>query len=202
MSTAPQYIPQTVPAEIHSPRIVLVWLLVVGTAWTIIGGVVGAPYLLSHGHVWAALITYQAFSHVCHQMAERSFFFDGYPLAVCARCLGLYVGFAVAVTGYPLFRSLSKARTPARIWLFAGASPTIIDFSLGFFGIWSNTHSSRFLTGVICGAVSAFFVLPGLVDLSQMGVKSVFSMKNNAPLESNGGIRSDDRGAVQTVPRD
>ncbi|MCA1594754.1 MAG: hypothetical protein LC754_19425, partial [Acidobacteria bacterium] len=46
------------------------------------------------------------------------------------------------------------------------ALPTTVDFALGFFGVWENTHLSRFLTAVLLGAVAAFFIVPGLVDLN------------------------------------
>jgi hypothetical protein len=41
-----------------------------------------------------------------------------------------------------------------------------VDFALGFFGVWQNTHLSRFLTALLLGAVTAFYVVPGVVDLS------------------------------------
>ncbi|PYS78801.1 MAG: hypothetical protein DMF66_05055, partial [Acidobacteria bacterium] len=44
--------------------------------------------------------------------------------------------------------------------------PTTLDFALGFFGVWENTHLSRFLTALLLGVVSAFYIVPGLVDLS------------------------------------
>jgi hypothetical protein len=34
--------------------------------------------------------------------------------------------------------------------------PLAIDWALGFFGFWSNTHVSRFTTGALLGAVSVF----------------------------------------------
>ena len=32
---------------------------------------------------------------ICHQISERSFHVDGAQLSVCARCLGIYAGFAL-----------------------------------------------------------------------------------------------------------
>jgi hypothetical protein len=54
---------------------------------------------------------------------------------------------------------------PGRAWLLAAALPTAVDFALGFFGVWENTHLSRFLTALLLGAVTAFYVVPGVVDL-------------------------------------
>src|SRR5215475_7414277 len=39
---------------------------------------------------------YQIGSLVCHQLPNRSFYFWGSQLPVCARCTGLYVGAALA----------------------------------------------------------------------------------------------------------
>ena len=93
-------------------------------------------------------------------------FIFGHKFAVCARCTGLYAGFTVATLFYPLVRSLRQTEAPPRKWLFIAAAPMAIDFGLGYFGIWENTHSSRFATGALLGAVAVFYVMPGLLDLS------------------------------------
>ena len=80
--------------------------------------------------------------------------------------MGLYAGFAVAALVYPLARSLSRTDTPSRIWLVLATLPLGIDFALGYFSIWDNTHLSRFLTGALLSSVAVFYILPGLIDLS------------------------------------
>jgi hypothetical protein len=45
--------------------------------------------------------------------------------------------------------------------------PLVIDFALGYFSIWENTHLSRFLTGALLSSVAVFYIMPGLIDLSQ-----------------------------------
>jgi hypothetical protein len=69
---------------------------------------------------------------------------------------------------YPLLRSLNRVDAPARKWLIAALALTALDFALDFFGFWTNTHLSRSVTGALFGAVGAFYVVPGLVDLSRM----------------------------------
>jgi uncharacterized membrane protein len=105
---------------------------------------------------------------VCHQIPERSFFIAGHKFAVCARCTGLYAGFTVATLCYPMVRSMRRTDTPPRTWLFVAAVPLTIDFSLTFFGIWENTHMSRFLTAALLATVSVFYIMPGLIELSGM----------------------------------
>jgi uncharacterized membrane protein len=156
------YIPQTV----SNRRPLLVWLIAALGCLAVMSLIIGAPLALNAGHpVWAFSI-YGAFSYVCHQIPERSFFIAGHQFAVCARCTGLYAGFTVATIAYPLFRSLRQTEAPPRKWLFLAAAPLAIDFAVGYFGIWENTHSSRFATGALLGAVAVFYVLPGLMDLS------------------------------------
>jgi uncharacterized membrane protein len=157
-----RYVPQCVVDR----RPWVVWSLVAAIALFLVLLILGAPLALADGHVSLGLTIYQTFSNLCHQNPDRSFFIAGYKFAVCARCTGLYFGFALAVLVYPLVKSLRSVETPHRKWLFMAAAPMAVDFSLGFLGIWENTHLSRLSTGALLGTVSVFYVMPGLVDLS------------------------------------
>jgi uncharacterized membrane protein len=167
-----EYIPQSSTNR----RPLLMWSIVSVASLSIMGMIAGAPLAQASGHSLLALGLYGAFNHLCHQIPERSFFIAGHQFAVCARCTGLYAGFTAAAFCYPLVRSLRATDTPPRRWLFIGALPLAVDFSLGFFGIWENTHLSRFATGALLGAVGVFYIMPGLIDLSLMrwrrGVRS------------------------------
>jgi uncharacterized membrane protein len=156
------YIPQSLPNR----RPLVMWLIVAGGSLAVMAMIIGAPLALKSGHPFWGLTIYRAFSYVCHQIPERSFFIAEHQFAVCARCTGLYAGFTVATVFYPLVRSLRQTEAPRRRWLFLAAAPLTVDFALGFFGIWNNTHFSRFTTGALLGAVAVFYVMPGLMDLS------------------------------------
>jgi uncharacterized membrane protein len=147
-------------------RPLAMWLIVAVGSLAILALIIAAPLALGAGRPFLGLTIYQSFSYVCHQLPERSYFIGGHTLAVCSRCLGLYAGFALATILYPLVRSLRQTEAPARKWLFLAAAPLAVDFSLTFLGIWENTHSSRLITGALLGAVSVFYVMPGLMDLS------------------------------------
>jgi uncharacterized membrane protein len=125
-----------------------------------------APLAAARGHNGLAFAIYRAFGTLCHQLPERSYFIDGHKFGVCARCTGIYAGFAFTLLLYPLVRSLRSTVTPPRSLLILAALPLAIDFSLTFFGIWENTHTSRLLTGALLGSVSVFYVMPGIIDLS------------------------------------
>lgn len=147
-------------------RPLVMWSLVAALCLIILGMIMGAPLALARGHHSSALIIYSAFSHLCHQIPDRSFFIAGQQFAVCARCTGLYAGFTVATLSYPLCRSLRRTDTPPRKWLFIAAAPLGVDFALGYFGIWENTHLTRCVTGALLGSVAVLYVMPGLMDLS------------------------------------
>jgi uncharacterized membrane protein len=170
---ASEYIPQRTTDR----RPLLMWCVVAAGALVVVGAIVGAPIALARGHNLSALTIYAGFSYICHQIPERSFFIAGHQFAVCARCTGLYAGFTAATLCYPLVRSLRRTDTPQRKWLFIAAAPLAADFSLTFFGLWENTHLSRFLTGALLGAVAVFYIMPGLIELSLKDWRQLLSRK-------------------------
>lgn len=153
---------------VESTRVAwMVWAFIVFFAFALVAAIIAAPLAAARGYNGFALAIYQSFSNVCHQIPERSFHIEGEKFAVCSRCFGLYTGFALSVLLYPLVGSLQRLDSPRRIWLFLAAAPIVFDWSLGFFGIWENTHLSRFLTGALFSSVAAIYVVPGLIDLGQ-----------------------------------
>ena len=151
---------------ISLPVTIGVWTALTAIALMILALIVGAPLAQAHGYPAFAAAIYKTFSFVCHQIPERSFHLAGHQFAVCSRCTGLYAGFAVAALVYPLARPLQRTDTPSRLWLILATLPLVIDFALGYFSIWQNTHLSRFLTGALLSSVAVFYVMPGLIDLS------------------------------------
>src|SRR6266404_503184 len=146
-------------------RATAVWAGTCAIALAIMGLIVVAPVGQAYGHPSISAAIYKTFSFVCHQIPERSFHLAGHQFAVCSRCTGLYAGFAIAALVYPLVRSLRRTDTPSRLWLMLATLPLIIDFGLGYFSIWENTHLSRFLTGALLSSVAVFYIMPGLIDL-------------------------------------
>lgn len=108
---------------------------------------------------------YTFFSYICHQMPERSLHLDGHPLAVCSRCFGVYFGLLAGLLAYPLWRRVDDIEPLPRIWLFLSLIPIGIDWSLTVFGIWENTHLSRFVTGSILGIACATYIVPAVVEI-------------------------------------
>ena len=152
------------PSSGRSPFIF--WLVSAAVVFALVSLIVVAPVAAANGHKELAAGIYHAFSPLCHQRSDRSYFIAGYQFAVCSRCTGLYAGFAFTLLLYPLIRSLKTTVMPPRIVLVLAALPLAIDFSVTFFGFWENTHTSRLLTGALLGSVTVFYVMPGIVELS------------------------------------
>lgn len=177
---ADSYVPQFAPRSRAGRAPIVVWALVAGSALGLVGLIIAAPLLIAHGYSPLGLAIYDAFGWVCHQLPERSMHLEGNKLGVCSRCTGLYAGFALSVLLYPLARSLRRVDTPGRLWLVLALLPIGIDWALGFFDLWANTHLSRFMTGALFSAVAAVYVLPGLIDLSQSMLLRLYGAPSEA----------------------
>ena len=81
----------------------------------------------------------------CHRLPERSFFYQGRQLPVCARCTGLAVGYMA----YPLLllRVVSIGYVPAVVLLL----PCALDGITQLLNWRVSNNSLRFITGVLCG---------------------------------------------------
>ena len=115
------------------------------------------------------------YERICHGIDERSIYIDGKPMAVCARCLGIYAGYVLGLIVYPFFRRVSSTNLPQRRWLILAMVPMGIDVLLSLLGFFDNTHLTRTLTGLIAGAAGAFYTLPGLVSTGAVLRSHLFS---------------------------
>lgn len=159
-------------------KLIYLLLLTLAICWSI--ATLLPAYWAANGNYLWAIMARQCFAPLCHQLTERSFYLWHQPLAVCARCSGIYAGLVVGLLIYPLWplwRNLADEQIPQRIWLLVALAPTTIDFLLGWTGLWANTHYSRAFTGLLAGIGLAYFLLPALVsvfqDLSRKSTKVV-----------------------------
>jgi len=104
-------------------------------------------------------------SLICHQRPERSFFVNGHQLAVCARCMGLYAGSALAAPA-ALIAASSLARSQARRLAIAAALPTAITWSAEFAGLAHFSNLARFVAALPLGAAACGLVLGVLSEES------------------------------------
>jgi uncharacterized membrane protein len=112
---------------------------------------IAVPYLATHGLLLLAFALQRGFSLVCHQHPDRCFWIFGAPVAVCARCLGIYLGAAI---GFMLRTSRPLA---FRLLLFA-ATLNALDVTTELIGLHGNWMVVRFVLGLGLGATAALLI--------------------------------------------
>jgi uncharacterized membrane protein len=123
-----------------------------------------APYLRSRGSGLAPSL-YACFAPLCHQIPGRSFRLFGQPLAVCARCFGIYMGFLAGAAAYPWIRGFSRLRLPDTRLFLALTAPIAVDAAANLLRIWSLDNFLRFLTGLAWGTILPFYFMTGIGEL-------------------------------------
>jgi len=137
------------------PALVTVCALV----WT--AGVVVVPWLASHDSVlapWLRLV----YKPGCHQIPERCLDLGFGPMAVCARCMGLYIGGCVGLLWTTLRNRSSR---PRPVWLAVVAAPTVLDFVAGQVGLPSLGNWTRFALAVPLGLLAGLYVGDALLEI-------------------------------------
>jgi uncharacterized membrane protein len=109
------------------------------------------PYFLTHGFFTIGLALQRGFALVCHQRPERSFWMFGGSVAVCSRCLGIYLGAALGL----LFRT---SRTIALRLLIAAAALNLLDATSEWAGLHGNCLAVRFALGLALGITGAMMI--------------------------------------------
>lgn len=144
-------------------RILLVYYLTLGGIIIWLGVIFLAPYLRSQDSSLSTF-AYLIFTPICHQIPSRSFHLFGQPLAVCARCLGIYFGVLGGTGLYPLINGFSKLDLPrARIFIIVSL-PMIMDAGGNFLNLWASSHWIRFVTGFLWGLILPFYFIVGVSD--------------------------------------
>jgi uncharacterized membrane protein len=139
-----------------------VWIITAAVVTIWLTAIIAAP-LLASSTLSSSIYTF--FSYICHQISDRSLHIAGHQMAVCSRCFGVYFGLLAGLLVYPLWRPVDEIDPLPRFWLFVSLIPIAVDWSLTIFGIWENTHLTRFITGSILGATCATYIVPALVEI-------------------------------------
>ena len=120
-----------------------------------------------------ATLMYAAGSVICHQLPERSFHLAGFQLPVCARCLGIYAGAAVAASVHVLGAPVAEAArwrllspSAARRVFLVSALPTIVTVALEWSGVWAPGNVVRAMAGLVVGAGGALVVMSAVATLN------------------------------------
>ncbi|HWS97500.1 MAG TPA: DUF2085 domain-containing protein [Candidatus Methylomirabilis sp.] len=116
---------------------------------------VSVPLLYAHLPV-LALALQRGFSLVCHQHADRSFSLFGGSVAVCARCLGIYLGAAAGLL-------VRLPRQLALRFFLAALAVNAIDGLAEFAGMHGNWMLLRFSLGFALGTAAAMLVAASII---------------------------------------
>jgi len=132
-------------------------------------GVFLAPVLDRAGSLWGGALRI-FYAPACHQMIERSLTLGGHPLAVCARCTGLYLGGVAGLVAAVGFLAGAR-RCPRPFWLAAALAPTVVDGLLPWLGLPQLPVLPRLLLALPAGATAAWFLAVGVADLAASTVE-------------------------------
>ena len=161
------YVPQNFAVKMRRQAFI-VWGVFGLIIFTWLLTIMIAPVAEANGLTGVSRPIYKFFGFICHQIPDRSIHLDEHAFAVCSRCFGVYFGLFFGLIIYPLMRRIEETDPFPRFWLFLAMIPMGVDWSLGFFDVWANTHLSRFLTGAILGTACGLFIVPALVELFQL----------------------------------
>ena len=138
------------------------WLLVINSVSFVllILPTLVAPALLAVGWNQLAQLIFWAYSSICHQMPERSFFVFGQQMAFCERNTAIFGAFFLFGMVYILLRRRLKSLPE---WLVVAYSlPIAVDGFTQLFGWRESTWELRLVTGAFFGLASVWYVFPHL----------------------------------------
>lgn len=144
-------------------KLILIYALTLMGITVWIALILLAPYLRSQSSMLATFI-YAVFAPTCHQIPARCIHAFGHPLAVCARCLGIYVGFLLGTVIFPLIKGFSVPSLPQAKMIILVSVPIVIDAAGNILGVWSSSNWVRFGTGTLWGIILPFYFLAGISD--------------------------------------
>ena len=131
-------------------------LLLLVSGWLLL---IVSPSFLAEKYPLPAGAVYYFFSQVCHQIPERSFHWAGSPMAVCHRCLGIYLGFWLGVLGWPSLGHLGRRLLERPRLLLVPAALLLLNT------LMPNSPFDRVITGLLAGFPVALFVWIGFEQL-------------------------------------
>lgn len=107
-----------------------------------------APIMAHFKQYELSAILTSTYMFSCHQQPDRSFWLLGYPIALCCRCYGFYLGVVLSsITA--LYNRLKMTLKSFIILLVICTTDIIINYGLG---LRHNTGNiTRFIIGILMG---------------------------------------------------
>ena len=149
-------------------RLALIYFLTLTGSLIWLAAIMLAPWLRSRSSGLSPFL-YACFAPICHQIPSRSFELFGFPMAVCARCLGIYAGFLAGTVLYPIRRGFSAVRLPKTSLFMAVSAPIVLDTAANVLLLWNTPNLVRFSLGFLWGLILPYYFLTGLGELALRG---------------------------------
>ena len=130
--------------------------------WT--AGTVLAPWSTTNDSVIGGLLRL-VYRPGCHQIADRCLDLGFGPMAVCARCFGLYLGGTLALAWALV---VNRPTRPRPLWLAVVAAPTVLDFAAGQIGLPSLGNVARFALALPLGALAGLYLGDALMEIVRL----------------------------------
>ncbi len=143
----------------RNTRLVLGFVTALAGLWT--AGIVVAPWLIAHDVIAGHWLRW-FYRPACHQISDRCLDLGVGPMAVCARCAGLYLGGTLALL-WTTIRDRSCRPRPR--WLAVVAAPTILDFVAGQIGLPSFGNWARFAIAMPLGFLAGLYLGDALFEI-------------------------------------
>jgi uncharacterized membrane protein len=121
---------------------------------------IAAPFLCSRGLLALGWALQRGFALVCHQQPERSFWIFSGRVAICARCLGIYLGTALGLR-------FSMSRIIALRLLIIAAAFNLLDAATEIAGLHGNWLQVRFGVGLLFGTAAGLVVRSAMANDSR-----------------------------------
>lgn len=107
---------------------------------------------------------------ICHRIPERSFFFNGRQLPLCARCTGTFLGAVLGLTAMLVYGRRRASRLPSvpilgmlvlftGVWGFDGLN-SYLTFFPGAPHLYEPRNWLRLTTGLLNGLTLIVFIFP------------------------------------------
>jgi len=116
---------------------------------------------------WVSGLIYAVFEPLCHQRPDRCLHWGGFPLAVCGRCLGIYLGFVLGLVIFPFRRGFEKPAPPAVRTLLIFSLPIGLDIAGNALRCWTSPIGLRLATGAVWGTLLPFYGMAGIVGAAE-----------------------------------
>ena len=136
----------------QATRFTVSWYAIAPVALGLVA--IATPFFL-HSIPMLGFALQRGFRLVCHQRPERSFFLFGGSVAVCARCLGIYLGAAMGLLA-------CLPRRVAMLLLMVTVTVNAIDWFAELAGLHGNWMLVRFALGVALGTTAAIVLAASL----------------------------------------